>query len=300
MMGRHRDGVALSCRVMTAIDARTRVCGIIGHPVGHSLSPAIHNASFTARGLPYVYVAHDVPPGRAAAAVEAARVLGYRGLSVTIPHKVDAMKAVDEVDETARGIGCINTVVNQDGRLFGTNSDGLGALEALRQAGADPRGNSVLVLGTGGAARALAMTLSLRAAPRRLVLLGIEEDEGRRLAADARSGGTCEVALHRLESAILREEIKRADLLLHCTPVGMHPEDNATLVPQGLLHAGLTVFDAVYNPRRTRLLREAAAVGARVVEGLEMFLGQAAVQFELWTGEKAPLDVMRRVVEESL
>src|SRR5512143_2873596 len=138
---------------MRQIDTKTKVCAILGHPVAHSLSPDIHNAAFEALGLPFVYVAHDVLPGNVATALAGARVMGYRGLSVTIPHKIEALRAVDHVDETARIIGCINTVVNDEGRLLGYNSDGLGALGALRDAGNDPQGRSVVVLGSGGAAR---------------------------------------------------------------------------------------------------------------------------------------------------
>ncbi len=137
---------------MQSIDAKTKVCGIFGHPVGHSLSPEIHNAAFAAGHLPFVYVAHDVEPGNVLRALDGIRVMGYRGLSITIPHKVTALEAMDEVDETARIIGCINTVVHEDGKLYGSNSDGLGALSALREAGADPEGSRTLVLGSGGAA----------------------------------------------------------------------------------------------------------------------------------------------------
>ena len=147
---------------MPSIDAKTTVCALFGHPVGHSLSPQIHNAAFEALGLPYVYVAHDVQPGQVRRAFDGVRVMGYRGLSVTIPHKVEAMEGVDEVDETARGIGCINTVVREGDRLLGSNSDGLGALGALRAAGADPAGARTLILGSGGAARAIAITLAAR------------------------------------------------------------------------------------------------------------------------------------------
>lgn len=285
---------------MQQITARTGVCAVIGHPIGHSLSPELHNAAFQALGLPFVYVAHDVQPGQVARALEGIRALGYRGLSVTIPHKVEAMGCVDEVDATARGIGCINTVVNDGGRLLGYNSDGRGALNALREAGADPRDQRVLLLGSGGAARALAITLVCEATPARLAILGVVDDEVERLADDARQRSAAEIVSERLTDDALAREIELADVLLHCTPIGMHPEEGVSLVPAALWHARLAVFDAVYNPRRTRLLREAAAAGCRVIEGLEMFLGQAYVQFELWTGKPAPREVMRRVLEQRL
>jgi shikimate dehydrogenase len=285
---------------MPSIHAKTQVCAILGHPVGHSLSPAIHNAAFDALGLDYAYVAHDVAPDSLAAAIAGVRALGYRGLSVTIPHKVAALACVDDVDATARTIGCINTVVNDHGHLTGHNSDGLGALAALRRAGADPVGRRVVILGTGGAARALAVTLAASATPQRIVLLGVVLDELARLTRDVDGLGRCESIGRELSDATLEEALAEADLLLQCTPVGMHPKAEASLVRPGLLRPELSVFDAVYNPRRTALLNAAAAAGCRVVEGLEMFIGQAVVQFELWTGQPAPIDVMRRIVEERL
>ena len=285
---------------MLQIDAKTRVCALIGHPVGHSLSPALHNAAFEALGLPFVYVAHDVAPDCVPEAIEGVRALGYRGLSVTIPHKVAALACMDEVDETARRIGCINTVVNEGGRLKGYNSDGLGALKALREAGADPAAKRVTILGSGGAARAIAVSLAIEAAPASLAIFGIELDELDRLVSDVERLERCPVRGHRLEGGMLGEELSRTDCLLHCTPVGMHPDRDRSLVPAELLAEGLTVFDAVYNPRRTRLLADAQAAGCRIVAGAHMFLGQAIVQFELWTGRDAPVELMRRVVEERL
>lgn len=285
---------------MPPINAKTKVCAVLGHPVGHSLSPEMHNAAFEALGLPFVYVAHDVQPGSVGRALAGIRALGYRGLSVTIPHKVEALAGVDQVDETARGIGCINTVVNDDGRLLGSNSDGLGALNALRDAGADPQGRRVVVLGSGGAARAIAMTIAREAPPAQLTILGVVPPELERLVADVQQRGRAPVSGVALNEQTLRECVPQADLLLHCSPVGMHPQVDQSLVPPELLRAGLLVFDAVYNPRRTKLLREAEAAGCQTVAGLEMFLGQAYVQFELWTGQKAPREVMRRVVEARL
>jgi shikimate dehydrogenase len=219
---------------------------------------------------------------------------------VTIPHKIDAMHAVDEVDPTARDIGCINTVVNDGGRLFGYNSDGLGALGALREAGADPRGGNVLVLGSGGAARAVAVTIAREAPPAQMTILGVEMDQLAQLTEDVRRRSTGLVEGGELTLDSLRAALARSEIVLHCSPVGMHPKTDESLVRADDLRAGTVVFDAVYNPRRTKLLRAAAAAGCRTVEGVEMFLGQACVQFELWTGKPAPREVMRRVLEEKL
>ena len=285
---------------MPQINAKMRVCAVIGHPIGHSLSPELHNAAFEALALPLVFVAHDVQPGRVAQAFAGVRALGYRGLSVTIPHKAEALRCVDEVEETARGIGCINTVVNDDGRLKGFNSDGRGALNALRNAGADPEGQRVLLLGSGGAARAIAVTLAREAPPARLSILGVVVDELTQLVADTKERGTSEVAGAELTTKTLGDELAAAEIVLHCTPVGMHPGEGKSLVPRAPWRPGMVVFDAVYTPRRTQLLQEAEAAGCRTVEGLEMFLGQACVQFELWTLRRAPRDVMRRVLDARL
>ncbi len=293
---------------MPPIDAKTKVCAVLGHPVGHSLSPELHNAAFEALGLPYVYVAHDVEPGKVSEVLEGIRAMGYRGLSVTIPHKVEAMHAVDQVDPTAQGIGCINTVVNDDGRLLGYNSDGLGAISALRNAGADPQGKKVLVLGSGGAARAIVVTLAREAPPEQLTILGVKMDELKTLVDDAQNQGAQNQGAQSQASIVggqftplsLQDEMAKAEILLHCSPVGMHPNENSSLVPPEMLHGEITVFDVVYNPRRTKLLQDAHTAGCRTIEGIEMFLGQAIVQFELWTGAKAPAEVMRQVVEAKL
>lgn len=285
---------------MPHIDAKTKVCALFGHPVGHSRSPEIHNAAFEALQLPYVYVAHDVLPGQVGQALQGVRAMGYRGLSVTIPHKVEALQGVDEVDSIAQGIGCINTVVNDAGRLTGYNSDGLGALRALRDAGVEPSGTRTVILGSGGAARAIAITMATEAPPAQITILGVVPDELQRLVDDVHRRGGAAVAGIALTPPALQAALAEADLLLHCSPVGMHPQEDESLVPPSWLRPELVVFDAVYNPRRTRLLREAARVGCRTVEGLEMFLGQAYVQFELWTGQKAPREVMRQVLENKL
>lgn len=285
---------------MPLVKATTQVCAIFGDPVGHSLSPALHNAGFEALGLDCVYLAHRVHPTNLEQALLGAKALGYRGLSITIPHKVAALRHLDEIEPTARGIGCINTVVIESGRLLGSNSDGLGALSALTRAGAEPRGKNVSILGSGGAARAIAVTLATVSAPRRIVLLGIDEPELLALAETVRAQQTCEVTAETLSPESLARHLPETQLLLHASPVGMAPHTDATLVPRQLLRPGLTVFDAVYTPRRTRLLVEAEQAGATIIEGCEMFLGQALVQFQKFTLKGPPIDVMRKVLYEHL
>jgi len=213
---------------------------------------------------------------------------------------VAALDLVDEVDATARAIGCINTVVNEQGRLKGYNSDGQGALDALARAGIAIANRRVLVLGSGGAARAMAMTVALLGRPADLEILGVVEDELARLGRDIAEKSATKASTRKLDDVVLATAMERAEVVLHCTPVGMTPDTERTLVPSSLLRPELAVFDAVYNPRRTLLLKQASALGCRAVEGMEMFLGQAMVQFELWTGKPAPADAMRQVIEARL
>ncbi len=281
------------------IDAKTNVCAVIGNPVEHSLSPAIHNAAFQALGLDYVYVAFKVED--IAAAMAGMRALGnFRGLSVTIPHKVSIMERLDEIDEVALSIGSVNTVLKDGGLLKGSSSDGPGALNALRDYGIDPAGKRVLVLGSGGAARAIAFTLATTDRPAEISILGVIPDELDKLARDLKDKTPACIKGRLLDDESLRKGAAEAEIIIHCTPVGMSPKTDDTLVPKELLRPEHTVFDVVYNPRQTRLLKDAQSAGCKTIPGLEMFVNQAVVQFELWTGKRAPVDVMRKVVEENL
>jgi shikimate dehydrogenase len=278
------------------IDAHTQFCGVIGNPIEHSLSPAIHNAAFQKLGLNFVYLAWRVEA--ISDAIRGLRALGnFRGASVTIPHKVAAMPFLDEVDAMARHIGAINTIVVEEGRLIGSNTDATGALRALKEGKAPVNGESVVMLGSGGAARAIAFVLAAEAGIRRLHLLGIEEQERRSLAADLKTKTGLKVLNAHLDEASLKTVLPEARVLIHCTPVGMAPKTGISCVPLHLLHPDLTVMDIVYNPRETQLLADAKAAGCRTIPGLEMFLFQAAAQFEGWTGRSAPLNVMREVLE---
>jgi shikimate dehydrogenase len=281
------------------IGARTRVCAVIGNPLGHSLSPAIHNAAFAARGLDYVYVAFQTPNVQAAAA--AMRALdNLVGFSVTIPYKRAILGLADEVSDLDRRIGAINTVVKEDGRLVGLGTDGPGALKALRDAGVDTTGRRVLLLGAGGAARAIAFTLADRAPPAGIAILDIDETAWTGLAEDLRAGTSTPIQAEGLTDASLATRMADADVIIHGTPVGMHPKTDATVIPPDLFRDGQVVFDIVYNPLHTRLLTEARARGLRIIPGVEMFVNQAVLQFERFTGASAPVEVMRNVVMEGL
>lgn len=282
------------------ITARTRVCAVIGDPVGHSLSPQIHNAAFSALGLDFAYVAFHVKRGEARSAAAAVRSLGLRGLSVTIPHKVDIIDGLDEVDPVARNTGSVNTVVNTDGQLTGHSTDGPGALRALAAEGVNPAGRRVLLLGSGGAARALAFTLATLDPLPGIRLLGIERPEVEKLAADLRTTTSLRPDADGLDSDTLARGMKEAEIVIHATPVGMTPDVERTIVPADLLRPDQAVFDVVYTPLETRLLRDARAVGAKTVPGIGMFVHQAAIQFELWTEEDAPVDLMTKTVRYAL
>ncbi|NGZ95810.1 MAG: shikimate dehydrogenase [Nitrospira sp. WS110] len=278
------------------IDTQTKFCGVIGNPVGHSLSPAIHNAAFRKLGLNYVYLAWQVEA--IGDVLRGLRALGnFRGASVTIPHKVTAMPFLDHVEETAQRIGAINTIVSEKGKLRGYNTDTTGALRALREGGVDLKGQSVTLIGSGGAARAIACALIAQSSLTKLTVLGIDDGERTSLAQELRSQAASTVEDFHLDESSLRKILPDTNVLIHSTPVGMSPKVNASCVPASLLHADLTVMDIVYNPLETKLLKDAKAVGCKTIPGLEMFLHQAVAQFELWTNQTAPVDVMRGVLE---
>ncbi|MEK6670251.1 MAG: shikimate dehydrogenase [Nitrospirota bacterium] len=277
------------------INAHTQFCGLIGNPVEHSLSPAVHNAAFQKLGLNFVYLAFRVEA--IGDAIKGLRALeNFRGASVTIPHKVAAVPFLDTVEPTALHIGAINTIVASGGVLTGYNTDATGALRALREGGVALNGRQVVMLGSGGAARAIAFALGAETGIDRLTILGIDEQERIVLARDLRSKTGMAVQESRLDESMLRKVLPDTHVLIHCTPMGMSPKVHQTSVPATLLHPGLTVMDIVYNPRDTQLLKDAKAAGCRVIPGLEMFLHQAAAQFELWTNQAAPADVMRKVL----
>lgn len=261
------------------ISGETSVYGILGHPVAHTLSPAMHNAAFRHLGINAVYVPFAVQ--NLAQAVQGLRGLNIRGASITVPFKEEIISLLDEVDLQARVIGAVNTVINHDGRLWGTNTDWQGALAALEEH-TEVAGRHVLVLGAGGAGRAI--VFALRQAGAQVTLVDLEENKARSLALEF--GAVCVT----LDKAVLSP----AEILINATPVGMAPQDKVIPLPPDNLKQFEIVMDIVYEPRQTRLLTEAAARGCRGINGLQMLVHQGARQFELFTGHPAPLEIMRQ------
>ncbi len=261
------------------ISGGTRLAAVIGSPVRHSRSPAIHNAAFAATGLDWVYVALEVAPGSGADAVRAASTLGLGGLSVTMPHKTDAARACDALTPAAAALASVNTVVPRaDGTLLGDSTDGEGFLRSLADAGLDPAGRTVVVLGAGGASRAVVAALV---------------DRGARVQVAARRREASEALAAAVRGVTAADwpgpEPVAADVVVNATPIGMGEDPALPVEPA----SDQWVVDLVYHPLETPLLRRARAVGAPTVDGLGMLVHQAALAFEQWTGVPAPLDAMR-------
>lgn len=280
------------------ISGKTQLCALIGDPVEHSLSPYIHNAAFKHLKLDFVYVTFKVSEENVKEALEGARALGIKGLNVTMPLKTAVIQHLDKLDQTAEKIGAVNTILNNDGTLTGYNTDGLGALEALKAKGQKPAGKNILVLGAGGAARAVAFALCKDA--KDMTILNRTSEKARILAEELSRIFGKKVKFGGLSEEILRKEVEKADILVNATAVGMAPKINETPVNAKFLHSNLTVFDLVYNPPETRLLKEAKAIGAKTVDGISMLVHQGALSFQIWTGRKAPVDVMARACKIGL
>jgi 3-dehydroquinate dehydratase / shikimate dehydrogenase len=279
------------------IDAETEVYAVIGAPIEQSLSPAIHNASFRQLGLNRVLVPFLIPPDTLAPSLKELGFLGIRGMSVTIPHKQAIIPLLTEKDDSVGRTGACNTVLFQDGKARGTNTDYQAAVEALEQAlgGRELASQSplldkqALVLGAGGSARSIAFGLSESGAS---VTIANRHDE--RATALAEEVGCRAVSWAMRASTI-------ADILVNCTPVGMHPDvDDTPLPPAAFGRSEMIVFDTVYHPENTMMLKLAAERGCKIVTGVEMFVRQAAAQFKLYTGREAPLELMRDVIKRKL
>ncbi len=266
-------------------DAHTALYGILGHPVRHSLSPAMHNAAFRGLALNAAYLAFDVTdlPG----ALQGVRALGIKGLSVTIPHKKRIIPLLDRVDPVAGRIGAVNTVVNREGMLHGYNTDWVGAVNALEEV-TTLQHKRVIILGAGGSARAVCMGLNEKQC--QIHIANRTEKRAEQLASLC---GASWSGLNDLDGL-------EADILVNTTSVGMSPHADAIPIKPELLNSFKVVMDLVYSPLETRLLKEGKARGAVVINGLRMLLHQAVAQFELWTGQHAPAILMEQALKKGL
>ena len=266
------------------------MCIIIGDPVEHSLSPAMHNAAYEALGIDndYVFTAAHVLPENLEAVVLSVRVMGIRGLTVTIPHKVEIMQYLDEIDPIAKNIGAVNTVVNDNGVLKGYNTDWIGAVTPLEMY-TPLAGKRIALLGAGGAARAIAYGVTKKKAQLTIYNRNLQSAQELATELGAQAKDLTDM------SGLLED-----DIIINSTSVGMGDLAGTSLVPPTLLRKKHIVFDAIYKPHETQLIKDAKAVGAQIIYGYEMLLHQGVAQFELYTNKTPPVEVMEKVITAQL
>jgi shikimate dehydrogenase len=280
------------------IDGTTRICGVIGDPVSHSVSPAMHNAAFRALRLNYAYLPFNVSAAGLARAVDGIRALNLAGMNVTIPHKMAVIPLLDEIEPLALRIGAVNVIHNTGGRLIGGNTDAEGLLRLLKERDVDARGLRTAVLGAGGASRAVCFALASIGA--HITVINRTAGRAADLAAEmtAHTGSTFESL--EMNPANLAMALSRADLVINATSVGMVPDAGKSPVRCELLGPRHIVVDIIYNPVKTRLMKDAEKAGAMIIGGLDMLAWQGALSLEIWTGCEAPIDVMRRAAAGAL
>lgn len=267
------------------MDQHTALYGVIGYPLGHTLSPVMHNTALAEMGMNAVYLAFETKD--LAGCVHGMKALDIKGMSVTLPYKSAVIPLLDQVEALAGKIGAVNTIVNREGRLTGYNTDGMAAVRALEERMELP-GKTCLLVGAGGTARAIGFIL--RESGVRLVIANRTPDRGEALARELR----CPFVLLKDAGEI------RSDLLIQTTPVGMYPQEDQCILSPDILKEGTVVMDIIYNPLETKLLRMARDRGCLTINGLPMFIYQGAEQFKLWFGLEAPVRVMTRAVKEAL
>jgi shikimate dehydrogenase len=280
------------------ITGKTGLVGIMGDPVEHSLSPPMHNAAFHQLKLDYVYVPFHVKRENLASAIEGARNMGIKGLNLTIPHKIEVINYLDELNEAAELIGAVNTVKFTENKAVGYNTDGIGAVKAIEEE-TSVKGKKIIILGAGGAARAISFQLLLNGVGEVLIANRTIE-KACNLRDDLNENSTASVDCLGLDDK-LTLKLEDADVLINTTPVGMHPhQDDEPVVPSDKMHSNLVVNDIVYNPLETGLLREAGKAGAQIVPGAKMLIYQGLEAFRIWTGITPPVGVFETALMREL
>lgn len=278
------------------IKGSTNIVALIGHPVEHSFSPPMHNEAFKALEMDYAYVAFDVEVENLKSAIQGAKSLNIKGFNVTIPHKINVIEYLDEIDEVAQLIGAVNTIDFKE--MKGYNTDGIGAIKAIEEV-TSIKNKNVIIAGAGGASRAISFYIAKYGAES-LTILNRTTDKAEKLAGDVADSDL--ISNVKADSITkINDYLKDADILINTTPVGMHPNINdPPITVSEHMHEDLTVFDAVYNPNETGLLKEAIKANAKPVYGIKMLLYQGAESFKIWTGQEAPVDVMESALKKTL
>ncbi len=280
------------------ITGKTKLTGLIGDPVEHTISPFMHNAGFSYFNLDYVYVPFQVEKEFLRDAITGAQSLGFKGLNVTIPHKIEVIKYLGSIDKTAELIGAVNTI-KFDEEIKGFNTDGLGAVRAIEEL-KSVENQKILILGAGGASRAISFQIILNGAGK-VVIANRTLDKALNLTENLKENLDAEVEAIGLKEKELEEELKDTDILINTTPIGMYPNINQKpLITSQLMHKGLIVNDVIYNPLETRLLKEARKVGAKPISGVKMLIYQGIESFKIWTGREPPVHVFEDALNEEL
>lgn len=277
------------------VNSNTICLGIFGNPLGHSLSPLMHNAALKKMGLNYIYLPFMISQTEINRAVEAVRTLKIKGVNVTIPFKEEVMKYLDELDESARGCGAVNLIINENGCLKGYNTDGIGFIKGLEQQGAKP-GKRAVFVGAGGAARSIAAAL-INEGAEHLDFLDLDYDKAENLSRISRQNASVVAEANVISDDIFASTASKADIIINCTPVGMYPGiEKCPVKSLDMLKDEAVVCDVIYNPLETKFLALARGRGLKTVNGLPMFIWQGALSLELMTGYKPPVEFMAEVV----
>jgi len=280
------------------IGARTNILCVIGHPIAHSMSPVMHNAALNDLSLDYVYLAFDIPPNDLEKAILGFKKSNMKGINVTIPHKEAIIPYLDELDPLSKQIGAVNAVKNEGGVLLGRNTDALGAKQALLDGGFKIEGKKALILGAGGAARAISFALSEKMDE--IFISNRTEERAIKLAKELHDKTKIKATGKDMSEKTLRSLAYSVDILINTTPIGMYPEIDISPISKDLLNENLFIFDIIYNPLQTRLLKDAKEIGSKTLNGLDMFVNQGALAFEWWTGKKPNVKLMKEIIIEQL
>ncbi|MFX1496530.1 MAG: shikimate dehydrogenase [Promethearchaeota archaeon] len=284
--------------VRNYINSQTKILGVIGHPIEHSMSPIMHNAAIQDLHLNYIYLALNVPPNKLQDAIKGIKAFNIKGISVTIPHKERVIPFLDEIDLIAQKINSINTIKNVDGFLKGTNTDAEGAKKALIEAGCKLSGKKVILLGAGGAAKAI--SYSLASEVEKILIINRTEERAKRLVSELKTKIGYNIESKKNTKTTIKKEIDNADILINATSVGMFPKTEISPLSKTLLHNKLFVFDLIYNPLETQLLKDSKEIGCRTLSGLDMLVYQGALAFEWWTNKKPNIELMKSKIIEYL